>query len=103
MTIIYIALSGCGRSEQSPGAIPEPSDPAAQDAGTVSAVHSNPLRDAFFGETHMHTAYSLDAYIGGTRLTPSDAYRFARDEFEPDGFLLLARRVDNMPHLLVGC
>ena len=80
MTIIYMALSGCGRSEQSPDAIPEPSDPAAQDAGAVSAVHSNPLRDAFFGETHMHTAYSLDAYIGGTRLTPSDAYRFARGE-----------------------
>ncbi|MGB5279812.1 MAG: DUF3604 domain-containing protein [Arenicellales bacterium] len=41
---------------------------------------SNPLRDAYFGETHMHTAYSLDAYIGGTRLTPDDAYRFAKGE-----------------------
>jgi len=75
-----MVLSGCERSEQSPGAIPEPSEPVAQEAGTVSAVPSNPLRDAFFGETHMHTAYSLDAYIGGTRLTPSDAYRFARGE-----------------------
>jgi len=35
---------------------------------------------AYFGETHMHTAYSLDAYIGGTRLTPDDAYRFAKGE-----------------------
>lgn len=41
---------------------------------------SNPLRDAYFGETHMHTAYSLDAYIGGTRLTPDDAYRIAKGE-----------------------
>jgi len=40
----------------------------------------NPLRDAYFGEQHMHTAYSLDAYIGGTRLQPSDAYRFAKGE-----------------------
>ena len=41
---------------------------------------SNPLREAYFGETHMHTAYSLDAFIGGTRLTPDDAYRFAKGE-----------------------
>lgn len=43
-------------------------------------IKSNPLREAYFGETHMHTAYSLDAYIGGTRLTPDDAYRFAKGE-----------------------
>ena len=41
---------------------------------------SNPLRDAYFGETHVHTAYSLDAYIGGARLTPDAAYRFAQGE-----------------------
>ena len=35
-------------------------------------------RHAYFGEQHLHTAYSLDAYIGGARLTPSDAYRFAK-------------------------
>jgi len=36
------------------------------------------LKEAYFGEQHLHTAYSLDAYIGGARLTPSDAYRFAK-------------------------
>lgn len=40
----------------------------------------NPLRSVYFGETHMHTAYSLDAFLGGTRQTPSDAYRAARGE-----------------------
>ena len=40
----------------------------------------NPERNAYFGETHVHTSYSLDAYIGGARLTPSDAYRFAKGE-----------------------
>ena len=40
----------------------------------------NPLRDAYFGETHMHTALSLDAYIGGARLMPSDSLRFAKGE-----------------------
>jgi hypothetical protein len=43
-------------------------------------IKTSPLGQAYFGETHMHTAYSLDAYIGGTRLTPDDAYRFAKGE-----------------------
>jgi hypothetical protein len=45
-----------------------------------AAVPENPLKDAFFGETHLHTSYSLDAFIGGNRRTPEDAYRFARGE-----------------------
>lgn len=35
-------------------------------------------RNAYFGETHMHTALSLDAFIGGARLMPSDSLRFAK-------------------------
>jgi hypothetical protein len=43
-----------------------------------AAVPDNPLKEAYFGETHVHTSYSLDAYIGGARLTPDDAYKFAQ-------------------------
>lgn len=45
-----------------------------------SAVKRNPLKDAFFGETHVHTGVSMDAFIAGNRLTPGDAYRFAKGE-----------------------
>ena len=38
------------------------------------------MKNAYFGETHVHTSYSLDAYIGGNRITPSDAYRYAKGE-----------------------
>jgi tetratricopeptide (TPR) repeat protein len=34
----------------------------------------------YFGETHLHTAASMDAGAFGARLTPRDAYRFARGE-----------------------
>jgi hypothetical protein len=33
-----------------------------------------------FGDTHLHTSFSMDAGAFGARLTPSDAYRFARGE-----------------------
>ena len=45
-----------------------------------ASVPENPLKTAYFGETHVHTSFSLDAYIGGARLTPFDAYRFAKGE-----------------------
>lgn len=49
-------------------------------------AEENPLRDAYFGETHLHTMYSLDAYIGDNRMSPSMAYRFAKGEaFEIGG------------------
>jgi len=34
----------------------------------------------FWGDTHLHTANSLDAGLFGTTLRPEDAYRFARGE-----------------------
>ncbi len=47
---------------------------------TAAQADPNPLRNAYFGETHVHTAMSLDAYIGGARLMPSDSLRFAKGE-----------------------
>ena len=38
------------------------------------------MRQPFFGETHVHTKLSLDASTQGTRLSPDDAYAFARGE-----------------------
>jgi Protein of unknown function (DUF3604) len=40
----------------------------------------NPMRNAYFGDTHVHTKLSLDANLQGNRLAPSDAYRFAQGE-----------------------
>jgi Protein of unknown function (DUF3604) len=70
-----------------------------------------------FGDTHLHTMYSFDAGAFGARLTPSDAYRFAKGEeirassgqltklSRPLDFLVVADHSDNMgffPHLIAG-
>ena len=61
------------------------SEPAAEDGSVVAEVTGerpapNPLRNAYFGELHVHTKHSLDAYIFEVRAKPDDAYRFAKGE-----------------------
>ena len=40
----------------------------------------NPFRNPYYGDLHVHTKYSFDAYIFGVTATPYDAYRFATGE-----------------------
>ncbi len=40
----------------------------------------NPLRNAYFGDLHLHTGYSMDAFAFGTRTTPEDSYKYAMGE-----------------------
>jgi len=40
----------------------------------------NAQRNAYFGDLHVHTSYSFDAYIFNVRATPDDAYRYAKGE-----------------------
>jgi hypothetical protein len=102
------------------------------DAGTLSkeaadATHKkrpySPYADRkfptrpFFGDTHLHTGFSMDAGAFGCRLNPRDAYRFARGEqimassgqpaklSRPLDFLVVADHSDNMgffPDLFAG-
>jgi Protein of unknown function (DUF3604) len=38
-------------------------------------------RNAYFGETHVHTSWSLDAWVGGDRITdPGDAYKYFKGQ-----------------------
>ena len=70
-----------------------------------------------FGDTHLHTSFSMDAGAFGARLGPRDAYRFARGEEvvsssqqkvrlqRPLDFLVVADHSDNMgffPDLFAG-
>ena len=45
----------------------------------------NPTKNAYFGDTHVHTKNSFDAYIVGTRVDADDAYRFAKGESLDNG------------------
>jgi len=44
------------------------------------ALDLNENMNAYFGDLHVHTKYSFDAYIFGTKATPDDAYRYAKGD-----------------------
>lgn len=71
----------------------------------------------YWGDTHLHTYLSGDAYAMGTRITPDEAYRFARGEtvratgggearlHRPLDFLMVSDHAENLgvlPHLAAG-
>ena len=53
---------------------------------SIGAAEYSPYLDqgwpnrVYFGDTHLHTSYSTDAGMFGTRLGPDEAYQFARGE-----------------------
>ena len=75
-----VLLGGCS-DVQAPSA-PEPPDVIDR------TTEANPERNAYFGDLHVHTANSFDAFVLGTVATPDDAYRFAQGEAlrHPGGF-----------------
>ena len=46
--------------------------------GLCSTAWGQANRKPLFGETHIHTVWSFDAYLFNTRATPDDAYEFAK-------------------------
>jgi len=54
-------------------------DPAtAAPMAELQRVARDPDRQAFFGDLHIHSALSPDAYVFGVRAMPTDAYRYAK-------------------------
>jgi hypothetical protein len=55
-----------------------------QSALAHAALADPASRQAYFGDLHLHTSYSFDAWaLMGTKITPDEAYRFAKGETVP--------------------
>ncbi|MCB2065587.1 MAG: DUF3604 domain-containing protein [Erythrobacter sp.] len=70
-----VMLAGCTQGRIAPVAAAAVQSPAPAD---VSADPGD--RQAFFGDLHLHTSYSLDAAASRTETLPEDAYRYAMGE-----------------------
>ena len=75
--VVIWQLSGCSKFD-------DPSLQPAYDAALAAkpqpkaAVEFDPNRNLFFGDLHIHTSLSTDAYVFGVRSLPEDVYTFAR-------------------------
>ena len=94
---LFLACRGDDKAEEAPAPKPDaapsdaaptpPSEPKVADTpsgpspigepGRASQT-PNPLKNVYFGEQHLHSQNSPDAYAMGTRNTPDDAYNFAK-------------------------
>ena len=126
------AVAGLALMTACLGTIAQAQEPTTTDAGTLTqeqtdsvfkarpyspyAERNFPMRP-LFGDTHLHTAFSMDAGAFGARLAPRDAYKLARGEqvisstgqpvrlSRPLDFLVVTDHSDNMgffPDLMSG-
>ena len=96
----FLIMAACGSpSAPSPETATSPTAEPQVAATTPDCPGQSPgeMRP-YWGDLHVHTAYSLDAYGFGTLTSPADAFRFARGEpFDlPTGSMQLARPLDFM-------
>jgi hypothetical protein len=76
MTVVALlgVLSACSRG------VPPAQTDERPDAGDGGRSLPSGERNAYFGDLHLHTKLSLDAYLAGVQTSPEDAYRYALGE-----------------------
>ncbi len=73
---LILFLASCNKSKA-----PEPAQQAGGAAPAEERVEKNPDRNAYFGEEHIHTSWSVDAWLFGNRITgPDDALKYAQGQ-----------------------
>jgi hypothetical protein len=77
LIFVILILSVSPAAAQELGVMTRDIDPSIEYSPYLEESHPNQV---FFGDTHLHTAYSADAGLVGATLNPDDAYRFAKGE-----------------------
>jgi len=79
LTLGLLLVSACSKFED-PTLQLDPSVDFSKPLDPKASVLRSEEKHAFFGDLHIHTGLSTDAYIMGVRSKPEDVYKFARGE-----------------------
>lgn len=77
LLLASLRLHGCAKIEH-PSLLPAYDPATAVAPPDKKVVTANPQRLVFFGDLHVHTSFSSDAFAIGVRALPEDACTFAR-------------------------
>lgn len=115
--ITLLACDDTSRGSSSEPTATHSIEQASNVLASSSSANSPRSTEVFWGDTHVHTAYSMDAGLFGNRLPPEEAYRFAKGEqvtsttgvpaqlVKPLDFLVVSDHSDNLgffPKLAAG-
>lgn len=78
VVVAVILVVGLQKPPHDPTLEPEFDPATAKPMATLERRPADPDRQAFFGDLHIHSALSADAFVFGVRAMPDDAYRFAK-------------------------
>ena len=82
--VAMATLGACQKKEsESPAPANSSADAPSEVAASAAApaLQPNPERNAYFGEEHIHTSWSVDAWVIGNRITgPDDALKYAQGQ-----------------------
>jgi len=79
LALVLLSIGALTSCKKSGG--PQPGPSTGQTSSGEQPPAPNPDRNAYFGEEHIHTSWSVDAWVMGNRITgPDDALKYAQGQ-----------------------